>query len=237
MSAVNKILIKDCTSLVSIPVERFGGFPSLEELEVCNCPKINSQRLLAPSLQKLSLAKSGNLGDNIDCSSLTTFSLSWYHLASLTFNGENFPLLSYLRILNCRELETLNGGWPILERLNIMGCPRLKWENRIVLPSSLQKLELWDCGYFSVRCIRNLTSLQTLGILTCKHIEYIPHDLWSSNLKSLQELIIMDCEDLVSIGGPEAISHIPKVCILNCPKLMEVRQPLQRGFEWKDDGT
>jgi hypothetical protein len=27
------------------------------------------------------------------------------------------------------------------------------------------------------------------------------------------------------------------VCILNCPKLMEVRQPLQRGFEWKDDGT
>ena len=40
MPAIKKMLIKDCTSLVYVPVERFGGLPSLEELEVRNCPKI-----------------------------------------------------------------------------------------------------------------------------------------------------------------------------------------------------
>jgi hypothetical protein len=64
----------------------------------------------------------------------------------------------------------------------------------------------------------------------CKHREYIPCDLWSSNRKSIQELTIMDCEDLVSIGGPEAIAHIPKVDIQNCPKLKEIQQPLRRGY-------
>jgi hypothetical protein len=64
----------------------------------------------------------------------------------------------------------------------------------------------------------------------CEHIEYIPCDLWSSSLKSLQELKIKYCEKLVSIGGSEAIAHIPKVRIDGCPELKEVLQPLQRGY-------
>jgi hypothetical protein len=103
-----------------------------------------------------------------------------------------------------------------------MFCPRLKWENGIVLPSSLQSLFLWDCGYFSVSCLENLASLESLQMIRCKHIEYIPRDLWSSNLKSLQKLSIINCEDLVSIGGPEAIAHI-YVFIDGCPKLKEVQ--------------
>jgi hypothetical protein len=176
------------------------------------------------------LEDSGNLGDDIDFPSLTTFHLSIYHLASLTFNREKVPLLTDLTIQYCSELETFNGGWPILKSLSIMSCPRLNLENRIVLPSSLQYLYLRDCGYFSARCLENLTSLESLNIQSCKHIEYIPGDLWSSNLKSLQVLIVHFCGDLVSIGGPEAIAHIPKVNIKNCPKLKEVQQPLHRGY-------
>jgi len=48
-------------------------------------------------------------------------------------------------------------------------CPHLKWENGMVLPSSLQKLHLWDCGNFSLRYLENLTSLQSLQMDTCKH--------------------------------------------------------------------
>ena len=81
---------------------------------------------------------------------------------------------------------------------------------------------------FSVRCLENLTSLELLVMNTCKHIEYIPRELWSSNLKSLLKLSIINCEDLVSIGGPEAIAHISKVRIQMCPKLKEVQQPLWR---------
>jgi hypothetical protein len=227
--AIKKMLIQDCTSLEFVPVERFGGLPSLEDLKVFHCPKINSQGLLAPSLEMLFLSDSGNLGDNIDCRSLTTFHLLRYHLASLTFNKESFPLLTDLTILACRELETLNVAWPILKSLSISLCPRLKWENGIVLPPSLQKLRLYDCGYFSVRCLENLTSLESLEVFTCKHIEYIPRDLWSNNLKSLQRINIMNCENLVSIGAPEGIAHIPKVRIRNCRKLKEVEQPLCRG--------
>jgi phage gp45-like len=306
MPAIKKMVIRECTNLESVPVERFGGLPSLEELEVCNCPKINSQRLLVPSLKSLSLNDSGNLGDDIECRSLTTFFVSSYHLVSLTLNREKVPLLNRLVIRDCRELETLNGdwpcqelkvhncpkinsrrlqapsvkeldledsgnlgddidcrslttfrlssnhlisltlnkekvplltdltirdcreleildgSWPILKSLCIWRCPRLKLEKGIVLPSSLQKLNLCDLGYFSARCLENLTSLESLHMTRCKHM-YIPRDLWSSNRKSLQELIIMGCEDLVSIGGPEAIAHIPKVDIYNCPKLKEVQ--------------
>jgi len=67
----------------------------------------------------------------------------------------------------------------------------------------------------------------------CKHIEYIQRDLWSSNLKSLQKLTIKHCEDVVSIGGQEAIAHIPKVDIQNCPNLKEVQQPLLRGYPFR----
>jgi hypothetical protein len=98
-----------------------------------------------------------------------------------------------------REQALINpdGSCPILKSLYIWSCPRLKWENGLVLPSSLQKLQLRDCGcgYFFVRCLENLTSLDSLEMTNCKHIEYIPHDLWSSNLKSLQKLSICGCED------------------------------------------
>jgi hypothetical protein len=73
--------------------------------------------------------------------------------------------------------------------------------------------------------LENLTSLKSLEMSACKHIEYIPRDLWSSSLKSLQELKIWYCGDLVSIGGPEPIAHIPIVDIQSCPKLKEVQQP------------
>jgi hypothetical protein len=188
----------------------------------------------APSLKRFFLENSGNLGDDIYCRSLTTFVLlSCYQLVSLTFNRENFLLLTDLVIENCIELETLNGSWPILKTLYISMCPCLKWENRIVLPPSLQKLTVRYCDYFSVSCLENLASLESLEIsYTCKHLEYIPRDLWSSNLKSLQELKIMSCGDLVSIGEPEAIAHIPRVRIQGCPKLMEILQPLRRGRPW-----
>jgi len=229
MPAIKKMHIIDCTSLESIPVKRLRGLPSLEELEVYKCPKINSQHLQAPSLKKLILYDSGNLANNIDCSSLTSFDLSKYHLASVTINREKFTPLTKLAIQDCRELETLNGGWPFLTSLSISVCPHLNWENGILLPSSLQELHLWDCGNFSLRYLQNLTSLQSLQMDACKHIQYIPRDLWSS-LKSLQRLCIMNCENLVSIGASEGIEHIPKVHIGSCPKLKDVPQPLWRGY-------
>jgi hypothetical protein len=81
-----RIVIADCPSLEFVPTERFGDLSFLEELKVCNCPKINSRRLFAPSLKKLELENSGNLGDNIQCCSLTCLQLSHPHRVSINLN-------------------------------------------------------------------------------------------------------------------------------------------------------
>ncbi|PUZ75132.1 hypothetical protein GQ55_1G124700 [Panicum hallii var. hallii] len=116
-----------------------------------------------------------------------------------------------------------------LKKLKIEECPRLYWQSAMVLPPSLRTLILSSCGDFSawspMCCLENLTFLESLTMRSCKGIVFIPGDLWSSNLKSLQKLKIEYCPDLVSIGGPEAIANINRVYIRGCPKLMEIEQP------------
>lgn len=124
------------------------------------------------------------------------------------------------------------GGFHFLEDLYISECPRLKWQSGIgLLPCSLRDLTLDDCGDFSVLipgCLQDLTSLEKLDMRSCKGLVSVPGDLWG-NLKSLQTLMIQNFPDLVSIGGPTAITNVNKVLINHCWKLREIQQPLYRG--------
>uniref|UniRef100_A0A8R7PME9 NB-ARC domain-containing protein n=1 Tax=Triticum urartu TaxID=4572 RepID=A0A8R7PME9_TRIUA len=43
LPAIEKIDIGYCHELLSLPVERFVGFPYLKHLEICNCPSLNWQ--------------------------------------------------------------------------------------------------------------------------------------------------------------------------------------------------
>ncbi|CAD6260278.1 unnamed protein product [Miscanthus lutarioriparius] len=65
--AIRKIEIAHCRNVKSVRIEQFLQPTPLEELKVYNCPSIT--HLLA---RKLKLKYSGNLGDSIDCSSLTS---------------------------------------------------------------------------------------------------------------------------------------------------------------------
>jgi len=73
----------------------------------------------------------------------------------------------------------------------------------------------------------------------CNGITSIPGNIWKINLASLEELVISDCPDLVSIGGAKAVAKI-KVLILTCPNLVEAEQ-INRKFlvrnwrHWKHD--
>ncbi|CAN6251205.1 unnamed protein product [Urochloa humidicola] len=251
--------------------------------------------LSAPSLKNLELQNSGNLAENIYCSSLTTLYVSRQELVSIelhkwslpvlqkltisffrdltsirecghsnggaTSSTGKFPLLTQLTIDNCEKLETLDDlltheylpaiesitisscqvlslsterfeSFPFLKNLYIGKCQRLNWKSGMVFPSSLQSLTLEDCGDYSAgfpSCLKNLTSLESLDLYKCKGIVSIQSDLWSDNLKSLKKLMIQDCPDLVSIGGPRAVANINVVRIRDCPKLKELEQPLRRG--------
>jgi len=89
MPIIKKIEISDCGSLESVP--RFGDLRFLEELFVSHCQIIKSQRLFAPSLKKLDLENSGNLGGSIECSSLNILHLSNSPLESIELQMWKLP--------------------------------------------------------------------------------------------------------------------------------------------------
>jgi hypothetical protein len=111
-------------------------------------------------------------------------------------------------------------------------CPRLNWPRGLVLPSSLQTLDLEWCGDYSAcvpGCLENLSSLATLKMYGGRGITSIPGTIWRNNLALLEELVIKGFPELVSIGGAEAVAKIKKVTISGCPKLNEGELIMKRG--------
>jgi hypothetical protein len=267
---ISEIIIKDCMSLESVPTG------CLEELEVVNCPKICSQRLVAPSVKRLTVGgNSNNFADNIDCCSLTDFKFStdcdtftlemwsvpalqnlriskcrsltsvgtggvgaFSFLISLTVSGcarlstlddfltaEHLPVLECITIENCPELLSLPserfGSFRSLKEFGVQWCTRVNWHGGLVLPSSLQKLFLYDCGDISTvipSCLQDVKFLIDLEICDCPGITCIPGNVWQS-LLSLKRLFIVGCADLESIGGEDAVANIATVYVGRCPKI------------------
>jgi hypothetical protein len=65
--------------------------------------------------------------------------------------------------------------------------------------------------------------------MSAYNIHSIAGNLWSTNITSLENLLIWNCSDIVSIGGGNAFSEIKNVLILACPKLEELKQPMLKG--------
>uniref|UniRef100_A0ACD5YAN9 Uncharacterized protein n=1 Tax=Avena sativa TaxID=4498 RepID=A0ACD5YAN9_AVESA len=145
------------------------------------------------------------------------------------------PAIEEININYCRNLLSLPGerfgSFSYLKRLVVTVCPSLDWQRGLLLPPSLQSLRLTRCGDITPcipSCLQNLTSLVALNMGGCNGVTSIPGDIWKSNLASLEELVISDCPDLVSIGGAKAVAKI-KVLILTCPNLVEAEQ-INRKF-------
>ncbi|CAM0901618.1 unnamed protein product [Alopecurus aequalis] len=304
--SLKKITITNCKNLVSLPAERFGDLHCLEELMVQGCPNIYLQSLVAPSLKRVVLDNQGilgskdhtcgNLGNHVDCSSLTFFFLSSNYLTSIQLEKWNLPSLEVFHISRCQFLTSITGEsghvigvtggiraltsltsltiescyelstidnllareyLPAIQRIHVKACSKLvllagerfgslsslkeleisrcrglSGTRGFVLPTSLQILSLVDCGDISAlvpSCLQNLTSLVTLKIITCQGMTSIPGNLWSTDLTSLENLMIRYCKDIVYIGGENTISEIKNVSIGGCPKLADLRQPMVRG--------
>uniref|UniRef100_A0ACD5YVF8 Uncharacterized protein n=1 Tax=Avena sativa TaxID=4498 RepID=A0ACD5YVF8_AVESA len=149
---------------------------------------------------------------------------------------EYLPAIERIHVIYCQGLVSLPGerfgSFSSLKALEISDCNRLSWRRGFVLPSSLQILSLDACGDISAwvpSCLQNLASLITLKIGRCQHITSIPGSLWSTNLTSLENLMILCCYNIISIGGENAISEIKNVKICRCPMLEELKQPMFRG--------
>ncbi|KAM3299400.1 hypothetical protein ACQJBY_040741 [Aegilops geniculata] len=138
LPAIEEIYVTDCVTLLSLPGERFGGFPYLKGLRIHNCRSLNWQRrfVLPSSLQRLSLHYCGDMFSSVP-SCLTNLT----SLVSLTMKGCqgircipgdiwrcDLTSLELLEIRDCPDLVSI-GGAKAVEKINsvwICECPDLK---------------------------------------------------------------------------------------------------------------
>ncbi|KAF7083403.1 hypothetical protein CFC21_087201 [Triticum aestivum] len=242
-------------SLQKLHLWRAGLFCNIDccsltyfDLSCESVTSINLQTWSLPALQELHVACKNltSIGDSpifsISTGTSTTRAFSFLNVISFWMcqklsalddflTQEYVPAVEKIEIKCCRELMSLPGenfgSFPYLKHLVVIECPSLKWQRGFTLPSSLQRLNLAQCGDISPyvpSCLLNLTSLVSLRMIVCQGITSIPGDIWRSNLTSLEELRISDCPDLVSFGGAKAVVMIKKVLICRCPNLRGVKE-------------
>lgn len=178
-------------------------------------------------------------------------------LRDLTFSGcrnivslddfldpASVPVIRKIKIEDCMSLVLVPNGFlgdmHCLEELEVINCPNIcsqrlvspsygerLLQRGLVLPSSLQRLSLVDCGDISSvvpTCLQNLAFLISLEIMDCLGITSIPGTVWQSYLPSLKLLAIDNCADIESIGGEEATAKIENVLVTGCPKMGDIRR-------------
>ncbi|CAD6343602.1 unnamed protein product [Miscanthus lutarioriparius] len=139
------ILHLSCDHLTSMDLQKWS-LPLLQELKISGCPCLISIR---------------------DSEQVPTdLSLGWARRRS---TGK-FPFLTHLTIDFCQKLESLDGFLtheylPAIKDLTIWYCPRLNWQSGMMLPSSIQRLQLINSGNISCSCLvsHTSTSLQELS--------------------------------------------------------------------------
>jgi hypothetical protein len=202
LTSLTDLQIDGCEWLTVIPLDVWSSnLPALEKLRISYCRELTSI-----GVSRANSSSNGVKG----FSSLSEIHISsCYKLSSL----EEFLIPDYLPVVKticveCCELtslyvDRLDG----LQKLSILGCPRLNPWRIMRFPSTLKELLLSKCGI----------------------IRYI--DIDNSQLGSspaLEKLTISSCPILRSIGGATTVTKIKKVEISDCPELMEIQQPLSR---------
>ncbi|XP_020097367.1 putative disease resistance protein RGA3 [Ananas comosus] len=95
-------------------------------------------------------------------------------------------------------------------------------EVQLVLPPSLQLLELTSCAFTNSalqECLRDLTSLTHLKISDVISLTSLPSADVLGCLTMLQELEIRECWFLTSLGGLHTLSSLKELTIDLCPNL------------------
>ncbi|XP_044392428.1 putative disease resistance protein RGA4 [Triticum aestivum] len=211
LPALQELHISDCRSLASIG-QSGHVFTNLIYLTISNCE----------GLSLTSIGQSEQVFRNLI--SLTMKNCTELSTIDGMLEKEYLPAIKSITFDCCPKLFIYGkrfGDFSSLKDLKVSRCHGINWGG-LVLPSSLQILHLESCGdisSFIPSGLENLQSLVSLNLLWCENIRSIPGHLWSSTLSSLQELQILYCWGLVSIGGADDISEIQNVLIEGCFRL------------------
>ncbi|XP_048572875.1 putative disease resistance protein RGA1 [Triticum urartu] len=234
LPVINKIAIRNCENLISVPTEKFKEFRCIEIFKVAACGKINSQSLAARSLKKLKLGSQGmpwendcgNLTEaNIQCCSLTYFFLSCRRLRSIQLQMWNLPALQELHISGCQSLTSIGQPGQIftnLTSLTISDCSQLSTIDGLLAEEYLPAIEsitIQSCYKLSTttmhgRRFRSFSSLKNLKVSQCPIIDWGGFELPSS----LQSLHLEACGDISSFipSGLENLQSLVSLRLLEC---------------------
>ncbi|KAH7307179.1 hypothetical protein KP509_22G048900 [Ceratopteris richardii] len=213
---------------------------NLEHVTITCCPELKSLALNATSLQRLDLSECGRLKD-LDCRGLSSLQHlildGCYSLTTLSFLPTTLRRLS----LNMQREIGLDRGLlsdmlgslesvddapiPNLEDLTITCCPELK--SLALNATSLQRLDLSECGRLKDLDCRGLSSLQHLildGCYSLTTLSFLPTTLQRLSL-NMQREIGLD-RGLLSdmLGSLESVDDAPlpnleDLTITCCPEL------------------
>ncbi|XP_034711835.1 putative disease resistance protein At3g14460 [Vitis riparia] len=265
-SKLQSLKIRRCNNLEKLP-NGLHRLTCLGELKINNCPKLVSfpelgfppmlRRLVIDSCEGLrclpdwmTVMKDGsNNGSDVcfleyleidTCPSLIGFP-----------KGELPTTLKELKIWRCEKLESLPGGIMHhdsntttatsggLHVLDIWKCPSFTFFPTGKFPSTLKKLEIWDCAqlesiseemfhssnssleYLSIKsylCLKIVSDclykLRELKINNCENVELQPYHL--QNLTALTSLSISNCENIktpLSRWGLATLTSLKKLTI------------------------
>ncbi|KAJ1265386.1 hypothetical protein BS78_08G073100 [Paspalum vaginatum] len=130
---------------------------------------------------------------------------------SLFLQPDFIPAIKRMSIDSCEELVSLSaerfGDLCHLEELEICQCPNINWQKLVALPSSLRKLTLIQFGTFVDHFVTCLLGINSLVLITLwdSSLTSIPLQLWTNNLPTMEKLDCIDCENLTSFRGSDAI--------------------------------
>ncbi|KAF7069305.1 hypothetical protein CFC21_074957 [Triticum aestivum] len=238
LPVIKKIAIMHCEDIISVPTERFGEFCFLEIFRMKECTKINSQSLVAPSLEKLILGDKdiwwrnndcGELTDNIQCCSLTYFSLSRLGLTSIQLQMWNLPALRELHISNCTYLASIGKPGHVfanLTLLTISDCNELSTTDGLLeeeyLPA-IESITIKNCQTLSRMTMHGrrfglFSSLKDLEVSRCPTINWGGFVLPSS----LQSLHLEQCGNISSFF-PSGLENLQSLVSLNISVCSRVR--------------
>ncbi|KAL5730315.1 hypothetical protein ACHQM5_003151 [Ranunculus cassubicifolius] len=234
---LKKLTLEDLPNLESFGLEgnskALSSLPSLVDLTIIGCPRLENMPLLLPSLERLEV---NCCGEKLVQSLLM--------LPEEKTSTSSLRRLKYLDIKGCSDLISLPENWlrvlVSLEELVIENCSSLaSLEDEGFADSELVLTSLKISGLPKLVClpqwIQNLTKLQTLEIEYCDGLIDLPDGIWK--LTSLRDLQIMNCSKLKSLpDGMQSLTALEALGIGGCYNMMRWPNGLGSLVSLKDLG-
>ncbi|GKU99319.1 hypothetical protein SLEP1_g12187 [Rubroshorea leprosula] len=213
LSSLRKLLISECSSVVSLP-NGLSSCTALQELIIRDCHNlisISEDLKDLHSLVDLCIMRCENLRTIPEESFSCLVCLEYLGIGDFSKELEEFPYLNSIHHLHASLQELWLHGW---EKLTYL-------PPQIQHLTSLRHLTIFDFNQVEAlpEWLGSLSSLQTLWIHNCAKLKYLPSAQAMQRLSKLQYLETTECPGLKERCAKETglewfkISHIPNIRI------------------------